>query len=266
VHENLCLRAWGAGKRARAMNVDDSRLSQITTRWSVIFEACHGPDHADQAAQAQVLERYCGAIYRYAVRVLGDPDLADEACQEFAFRFVRGDFRHADPAKGRFRDYAKTAVIHLLREFHRDRIARARITSLESETAKAPATPTPIDVHEAEFMALWRKELINRAWDEMELQQRATGPPYFRALWLKAQEPLISAVDLAERLRTLNNGDYSAAGVRQVLHRAREIFAEKLLEEVSRSILSDDYDSLAEELAELDLLTYCRQALTHRRG
>ena len=129
--------AWEAGERARAMNVDDSRLSQITTRWGVIFEACHGPDQADQAAQAQVLERYRGAIYRYALRVLGDSDLADEACQEFAYRFVRGDFRRADPAKGRFRDYVKKAVIHLLREFHRDRIARARITPLESETAKA---------------------------------------------------------------------------------------------------------------------------------
>jgi DNA-directed RNA polymerase specialized sigma24 family protein len=248
------------------MNVDDSRLSQITTRWSVIFEACHGPDHADKAAQARVLERYCGAIYRYVLRVLGDPDLADEACQEFAYRFVRGDFRHANPAKGRFRDYVKTAVIHLLQEFHRDRIARARITPLESETAKAPATRTPIDVHEAEFMALWRKELINRAWDEMEQQQSATGPPYLAALRFKAEEPEISAAGLAARLQNSGKGDYSAAGVRQVLHRSREIFADKLLEEVSRSILSDDPDLLAEELAELDLLTYCRQALKRRRG
>lgn len=84
------------------MKVDYSRLSQLTTRWSVIFEACHGPERADKGAQAQVLERYCAAIYRYALRVLGDADLADEACQEFAYRFVRGDFRHADPAKGRF--------------------------------------------------------------------------------------------------------------------------------------------------------------------
>ena len=57
----------GGGRACPRMNVDNSRLSQITTRWNVIFEACHGPDHADQAAQAQVLERYCGAIYRYAV-------------------------------------------------------------------------------------------------------------------------------------------------------------------------------------------------------
>jgi DNA-directed RNA polymerase specialized sigma24 family protein len=261
--------AWplGAGERARTRNVDDARLSQLTTRWSVIFDACHGPDHSDRAAQAQVLERYCAAIYRYAVRVLSDPDLAEEVCQEFAYRFVRGDFHRADPAKGRFRDYVKKAVIHLLGEFHRDRKARARVTPLESEVAdETPPTPTPLDVHEAEFIALWRKELINRAWDEMEVQQSATGPPYYAALRLKAEEPEISAVGLADRLRNLEKGDYSAAGVRQVLHRSREIFAEKLLAEVRRSILSDDDDVLADELAELDLLTYCRQALKRKSG
>jgi RNA polymerase sigma-70 factor (ECF subfamily) len=246
--------------------VDDSRLSQLTTRWSVIFEACRGPDRADQAAQAEVLERYCGAIYRYALRVLGDPDRADEACQEFAFRFVRGDFRQANPAKGRFRDYVKTAVIHLLGEFHLERKVQARTTPLESQVAVAPLTPPPIDADEAEFLALWRKELLNRAWREMELRQSATGPPYYAALRLKAESPKLSAADLVERLRAAGQGDYTAAGVRQVLHRSREIFAEKLLAEVSRSMLTHDPDSLADELAELDLLIYCREALQRRQA
>ncbi len=225
-----------------------------------------GRRRADKAAQAQVLERYCGAIYRYALRVLGDPDLADEACQEFAYRFVRGDFRHADPAKGRFRDYVKTAVIHLLGEFHRQRKARARTSPLEGHVAVAPVTPPPIEADEAEFLALWRKELLNRAWREMETQQPSTGPPYYAALRLKAEAPDLSAADLAARLRTTGRGDYTAAGVRQVLHRSREIFAEKLLDEVSRSILSTDPDTLADELAQLDLLTYCREALNRRRA
>ncbi len=256
----------GAGKRARTINLDESRLSQLTTRWSVIFEACHGPDRADKAAQADVLERYCGAIYRYALRVLGDPDLAEEACQEFAYRFVRGDFRHADPSKGRFRDYVKTAVIHLLGEFHRQRKTRARTTPLEGQLAVAPLTPPPIEAEEAEFLALWRKELLNRAWREMEQQQSASGPPYYAALRLKAESPEMSAADIALRLRSAEQGDYTAAGVRQVLHRSREVFAEKLLAEVSRSMLSNDLDSLADELAELDLLIYCREALKRRPG
>ncbi len=246
--------------------MDDSRLSQLTTRWSVIFEACRGPQAADRAAQAEVLERYCGAIYRYALRVLGDPDLADEACQEFAYRFVRGDFRHADPAKGRFRDYVKTAVIHLLGEFRSRRKSGQRTVPLAGKTAVAPLTPPPIEADEAEFSVLWRKELLNRAWREMELQQLATGPPYHGALRMKAQEPELTALELSERLRAAGQGDYTAAGMRQVLHRARQIYAGMLLTEVARSILSDDPDLLAEELAELELLTYCRDALQRRRG
>lgn len=251
---------------ARWMKPDDSRLSQLTTRWSVIFEACHGPERADRSAQAQVLERYCGAIYRYALRVLGDPDLAEEACQEFAYRFVRGDFRHADPAKGRFRDYVKTAVIHLFGEFRRARKARARKMPLGAQVAVAPLTPPPIEADEAEFLALWRKELLNRAWREMELGQSSTGPPYYAALRLKAGAPELSAADLALRLREAGHGDYTAASVRQVLHRSREVFAERLLDEVRRSILSNEPGALADELAELDLLIYCREALKRRQG
>jgi hypothetical protein len=100
----------------------------------------------------------------------------------------------------------------------------------------------------------------------MELQQPASGPPYFAALSLNADEPDLTAGDIAERLLTAGKGDYSAAAVRQVLHRSREIFAEKLVAEVSRSILSDDHDALADELEVLDLLTYCREALKRRSG
>lgn len=137
---------------------------------------------------------------------------------------------------------------------------------LEGQVAVAPLTPPPIEADEAEFLALWRKELLNRAWREMELQQSSTGPPYYAALRLKAEIPELSAAELAERLRTAGHGDYTTAAIRQVLHRSREIFAEKLLDEVSRSILSTDPDTLADELAQLDLLTYCREALKRRRS
>ena len=91
------------------------------------FDACQGPTQSrSESAQAEVLKRYCAAIYRYALKALGDADLADEACQEFAMRFVRGDFRHADPDRGRFRDYVKTAVIHLLGEIRRREQTRRR--------------------------------------------------------------------------------------------------------------------------------------------
>jgi RNA polymerase sigma-70 factor (ECF subfamily) len=245
------------------LDVDDSKLSQLATQWSLVLEACRGPGDTVKARQAEVLERYCGAIYRYALRVLGDSDLASEACQEFALRFVRGDFRHADPTRGRFRDYVKTSVIHLLHEFHRTQDNRRKVLPLD-ERAAALLTPPPAVGNE--FQDLWRKELLNRAWSEMEQRQAATGPPYHAALRLKADHPDLTAAELAERLHDVGMGRYTVAGVRQVLHRSREIFADLLLAEVARSILSDDLEDLAEELADLDLFTYCREALSRRRA
>jgi DNA-directed RNA polymerase specialized sigma24 family protein len=243
--------------------VDESRLSQITTQWTLIFEGCRGPD-AVKAAQAEVLRRYCGAIYRYAYRVLGDEDLTDEACQEFAYRFVRGDFRHADPAKGRFRDYVKTAVIHLLNEFRR-RQNQKQALPLACDAAAAVSDPSETIAGDAQFTALWRNALLNRAWCELERREPADGPPSYTVLRLKADEPTVTAPVLAEQLARLGRGSYSAAAVRQLLHRARESFASLLLDEVARSILSEDTDLLASELADLELLTYCRQALARRR-
>lgn len=246
--------------------VDPSRLSQLTTRWTLIFDACRGPGDAVKAAQAEVLERYCGAIYRYALKMLGEPDLAEEACQEFALRFVRGDFRHADPAKGRFRDYVKTSVIHLLNEVRRREQERRRAIALESGAVEAVLTPTPVGPADSGFQELWRKELLNRAWHEMENQQPASGPPYHAALRIKADQPDLTAAELAERLRDAGKGTYVASGVRQVLHRARELFADRLLDEVARSVMSSDRQVLFDELIDLDLLTYCREALNRRQA
>jgi RNA polymerase sigma-70 factor (ECF subfamily) len=244
--------------------LDQSRLSQLTTQWTLILEASRGSGDTVKAAQAEVLERYYGSIYRYALKVLGEADLAEEACQEFALRFVRGDFRHADPAKGRFRDYVKTAVIHLLNEFRRREQDRRRALALESGVAEAVPTPPPVDPGDSEFQQLWRKELLNRAWHEMECQQPASGPPYYAALRIKADQPDLTAADLADRLRDAGKGTYGASGMRQVLHRARELFADRLLDEVARSVMSEDHHILTEELIELDLLTYCREALKRR--
>jgi len=248
------------------MDVDDSRLSQLITQWTLVLDACRGPAHAVRSAQAEVLKRYYGVIYRYSFKVLGDADLAEEACQEFAMRFVRGDFRHADPDRGRFRDYVKTAMIHLLGEIRRKQQTRVREIALHAGLAEAAVTPPPSDVEETEFLQVWRKELLNRAWNEFEQQQRESGPPYYDVLRIKADQPDLTAADLVAQLHNSGKGAYTTAAVRQVLHRARDLFADRLLDEVGRSVMSEDGDVLIQELIDLDLLTYCREALKKRGG
>ena len=105
----------------------EEHLSQITTLWTMLLRA-HTPADDAAAARHALLERYGGAVGRYLLGAVHDPDAAAELTQEFAVRFLRGDFRRAEAARGRFRDYLKTALIHLV-----DRL-------LPRQAGRAPAT------------------------------------------------------------------------------------------------------------------------------
>ena len=63
--------------------------------------------------------RYSGAVHRYFLTAVNNPDEAEELDQEFAIRFLRGDFRRSDPEKGRFRDYVKRAVQNMISDYYR---------------------------------------------------------------------------------------------------------------------------------------------------
>jgi RNA polymerase sigma factor (sigma-70 family) len=246
--------------------LDDRHLSQIATRWSLVLAACRGADDPDQAAQAEFLERYAGAIYRYALRMLEDPDRAMEACQEFAMRFVRGDFRRADPDRGRFRDYLKTSVINLLREFQRQELVRGRQRPLTDFDAPIASDASPMEREERIYRESFRSELLEQAWQALAESQKESGPPYYVALRLKAENPGLSSADLAGRISPPAGRPYTASGTRQILHRARELFADRLLDEIARSASTEDPEVLEIEATELGLHSYCRDALRRRRG
>src|SRR5262245_56723641 len=92
-------------------------ISQYETLWNVRPGAPGGAPAEITAAQQQFLTRYYQPVKRYLLACLGDPDAADEVWQEFSLRFVRGDFRNADPEKGRFRDLLKSALYHLIVDY-----------------------------------------------------------------------------------------------------------------------------------------------------
>src|SRR5689334_25268020 len=109
-------RARYEGMRKESM---DHNLATTSTLWSLVREANDGPEEAAQRAREALLERYKGAVHRYLLGALRDPYAADDLAQEFFLRFVRGDFRNANPAKGRFRDLVKTTLFHLIVDHQR---------------------------------------------------------------------------------------------------------------------------------------------------
>lgn len=242
---------------------NDPRLSRIETLWSVVQRA-HGDDEPlAQAAQQQLLDEYGGAVRRYLLGALRSEDAADEVFQEFALRFVRGDFQRAHPEKGRFRQFVKTSVYHLIVDYQR-RAQRARkqhdlVFDLAADPAESMASM------DMDFTASWRKELLSRAWSALQEQETQTGKPYYTVLRFRADHPGMKSPELAAELSQRLDRQINAGNVRVLVHRARDRFADLLVATVEASLDNPTRDSLEQELITLDLLSYCKPTL-NRRG
>jgi RNA polymerase sigma-70 factor (ECF subfamily) len=240
-------------------NLND-RLSRISTMWTMIFQAHAGPGNAAARAQEELMRRYSGAVYRYLLGALHDPDVAADLCQEFALRFVRGDFRRADPERGRFRSYLKTALSRLVTDHHRARQAWPR--PLPAGPAE-PAAPTPESADADHlFLKSWREELLERTWKALAEENAA----FHATLLCRIEHPDLSSAELADLLFQRQDKPLTAAGVRKTLQRAHARYADLLLNEVVVSLEQPSPEALRQELEDLDLLRYCRSALERRPG
>jgi RNA polymerase sigma-70 factor (ECF subfamily) len=234
-------------------------LSHISTLWTLVHEAHQGAPQAVTQAQHVLLERYSGAVHRYLCGALRNAEAADELFQEFCLRFLRGDFRRASPERGRFRDYVKTALFHLVVD-HRKQKQPASMDLPE------PAwTPPLLTEADQAFLESWREALLDRAWWGLAEIERTTGQPVHSVLRLRTDQPLLTSEALAEQLGARRGKSYSVHAVRQALHRAREKFTDLLLDEVAQSLEDPSADALEQELLDLGLLDYCRGALQRRR-
>jgi RNA polymerase sigma-70 factor (ECF subfamily) len=237
-------------------------LSRISTQWSVIFQAHQGGAEAVTEAQRQLMLRYGGAAYRYLLGLLRDPDAADELSQEFAVRFLRGDFRRVDPQRGRFRDFLKTALRNLVVDHHRRRSTRPRQLPADAPEPADPADHDP-DL-DRQFLDSWRRELLDRAWEALARAERETGQPLHTVLRFRADHPDLRSAQMAEQLGAVLDRAVSADWVRKTLERARNRFADLLLDDVAHSLDYPGPDAVEEELLDVGLLEYCRPALGRR--
>lgn len=246
------------------MDPVDDRLSQINTLWSVVRDAHDPAAGAVHAAQRQLIERYGGAVRRYALASLRNEEAADEVFQEFALRFVRGDLGKADPSRGRFRNFLKTTIYHLIVDYQRRRGKLARQVSIDG-AAVDPMAPTD-DENEALFASSWRDDLLARVWEKLAKMEEKTGKPYHTALRCRVEFPDLKSDELASKLSERIGKPMQAGAARVLLHRSRDTFADLLLEEVRQTLATGDIDEIEEELIDLDLLQYCKLALDKLRG
>jgi RNA polymerase sigma-70 factor (ECF subfamily) len=232
----------------------DERLSRISTMWTKLRQAHEGSHDAARHARQELMQRYCGAVYRYLLSAVRDPHTAEDLTQEFALRFIGGRFRGADPEHGRFRDYVKRGLFNLVTDYRKKQQKEPRPAPLENNE------PAAREDSEAEqtFLAGWRQELLARAWQALAKVQQETGQAYHSVLRFRVEHPDLRSPQMAEQLSALLGKPMTAAGVRQLLHRSRERFAEALIEETRHSLGPATQEQLEEELAEFNLLKYVR--------
>src|SRR5438132_3830592 len=237
------------------------RLSRISTLWSLVYQANHGTADTANGARQQLLERYGGAVRRYLRTLLHDPDAADELFQEFALHLVRGKLRGANPKYGRFRNFVKGTLFHLIADYRKQQRKWPR--PLPAKRAALAVRPEELEC-DRRFVESWCDELLARSWAALAEVEAATGRPFHAVLRFRAEHPEMRSPQMAEQLAARLGRPFTAAGVRQILHRAREKFADLLLQEVTDSLENPTAEQLEQELVELGLLDYCRPALERR--
>ena len=124
------------------------------------------------------------------------------------------------------------------------------------------------DPDDEAFLAHWRESLLDCAWQALAGEEGRGGPAYYSARRLRADRPDATAAALAAELtgRLRAAEPVTEAGFRKLLQRGREVFTDRLVEEVANSVPTRDPDRLAQELIDLGFHTFCKKALERWRA
>lgn len=241
----------------------EQHLTALVTNVQDLRDAQDSDSNLRRQAQSRLIRYYQRAVYKYVMALSRDVDRADDVFQDFALRFVRGDFKKWDPTRGRFRDYLKTS----LRNLTMDRF-RKEAQGKEQPLAEG-MEPAVIHLPDAEadrvFNQTWSEESLRRAWEALRIYEEESSQPVFTLLRRKSEQPELRSHQIAELLSAETGKPATAVWVRKWTGLARDKFAELLLKEVESSLPEPGLDELEREVADLGLLQYCRKALDQRR-
>ncbi|MCA9034824.1 MAG: sigma-70 family RNA polymerase sigma factor [Planctomycetaceae bacterium] len=244
---------------------NEQHISRIETMWSMVRSA-QSPDAShSKSARQQMLDRYGAAIKRYLMGATRNEDLADDLFQEFAVRFLTGKYDSADAERGRFRSFLKTILFRLVAEHHR-RKGRDKLVALGSQMPDAADEQTSNTDSDSDFNKVWSEELLKKAWSALAQLEERTGRPLFSLMQLKVENPDMKSPEIAEAISIRTGKPISTGNARVLLHRARDQFADLLVDEVQQSLDNCSLERLADELRDLNLYAYCKPAIERRSG
>lgn len=231
-----------------------NQLEGIETNWSLIALACRNTSNVAIPARSALVLRYLPAIQTYIRSIVRSRDAADDLAQDVCVRIMRGDFAGADPSRGRFRGFLKTAVRNQVRNF----AARERVrftVELSSEMALSPSD-------ERAWVRAWREAVVDMVWRAMEAPGRGRADSVStRLLKLRVEHPELSIEELGRSLNPDQTEPVSVNSLRAMLYRARKRFCILLFEEIARTLGQPTPAAVQEEAAALDVLQYLPDSL-----
>lgn len=166
--------------------------------------------NGEEAAFELLYERHQARVYRYALRMSGSPEIADDVVQEVFLALIRGA-RGFDPAAGALGSYLYGMARNLLFQ----QLRSPAVDELEDDALVTESDP---------LEGLEQAEQVERV-----RQALASLPAHYREAVVLCEMEEMSYAEVAEMLGV------AVGTVRSRLHRARAILAEKLSEERCRA-------------------------------
>jgi RNA polymerase sigma-70 factor (ECF subfamily) len=165
----------------------------------------------DEGAFLAFYRRYQGSVYRFALQMSGQVEIAEEVTQD-VFMVVMGSARQYDPKRGSMAAYLYgVARNFVLRRLEQERPYLTALDDPESEYAGVAASaPDPL----ADLTRNERVESLRRAVLAL--------PPAYREVVVLCD---LHELDYAEAATALN---CAIGTIRSRLHRARALLAEKM--------------------------------------
>jgi RNA polymerase sigma factor (sigma-70 family) len=138
-----------------------------TTHWSLIFAARSNNRVSAKVALAQLCERYRPAVLAYARNLCGAVQEAEDLTQGFFTKLLEQRIdTQADPERGRFRSFLKTAVANYFRT--ELEAQRAQKRSAHDELPQPQGDQSP----EQAFDHAWAKVVIKRSLAQLRDEAR----------------------------------------------------------------------------------------------
>ena len=225
-----------------------------TTHWSMVLAAGAEPTPRANDALENLCRTYWHPLYVFIRRRGHGPQDAEDLTQQFFAHFLEKHyFRHADPARGRFRTFLLRSLEHfLVNEWkHANRLKRGggtprfplEMSQAEEQSAGVLAGgATPGQAYERRWALLLLERVLESVREEYAATQRTREFDELAGqIW--GRDGGLSYAEIGARLGLTENA------ARGAMHRLRQRYRERLRGEVARTV--SDYTDVDDELRHL---------------